>query len=122
MIGLLFRLPPLVYLVLAPLVLALGIYLFIDENGRDAERAAALSHAAPKPIAIQALKSGDTGNDFNEIVVKGQADINNMIEIVRIMNDGDGTGMSAEYLFPEPQLSPYFNRLGKVRVVCFKYG
>jgi len=89
MIGLLFRLPPLVYLVLAPLVL--GIYLFIDENGRDAERAAALSHAAPKPIAIQALKSGDTGNDFNEIVVKGQADINNMIELTKTKN-GAATG------------------------------
>lgn len=79
----LFRLPPIVYLILAPLVLVLGVFLFITENDRDAQRAAALSHAAPGPVEIQSVSSVDTGNDFNEIVVAGQADVANMVELTK---------------------------------------
>lgn len=81
MLGRLFRLPPMVYLVLAPILAVLGIALFIYENGQDAERAAALSHSAPKPVELQSITSGDSGSDFNEIVVAGQADIDAMIEL-----------------------------------------
>jgi hypothetical protein len=64
MIGRLFRLPPIVYFILAPLVLALGVAGMISSNSNDAEKAAALSHAAPEPVALQDVTSGDTGNDY----------------------------------------------------------
>lgn len=83
MIWRLFRLPPIVYFVFAPVVLALGILLYFEENRRDSERTAALSHAAPEPVEIQSLKSDDSGSDFNEIVVAGQADVTNIIELTK---------------------------------------
>jgi hypothetical protein len=82
----LFRLPPLVYFVLAPILLALCIFWFVTDSNRDAERAAALSHDPPKPIAVQALKSGDSGSDFNEIVIRGQADVASMVELSKTKN------------------------------------
>lgn len=81
MLGRLFGLPPIVYFILAPIFAALGIAGMVYENGRDAERTAALSHAAPDPVELQDVTSGDTGNDFNEIVIAGQADVDNMIEL-----------------------------------------
>jgi hypothetical protein len=83
MITRLFRLPPVVYFILAPLMLALGVYAYVDSNAQDAERRAALSHDAPAPISLQDLKSGDTGSDFNEIVLAAQVDVDNMIELSR---------------------------------------
>jgi hypothetical protein len=82
----LFRLPPLVYFVLAPILLTLGIFMFFYEMNRDGERAAALSHDPPKPTAVQALKSGDSGSDFNEIVIRGQADVASMVELSKTKN------------------------------------
>ncbi len=82
----LFRLPPLVYFVLAPILLVLGVFMFFYEMNRDGERAAALSHDPPKPTAVQALKSGDSGSDFNEIVIRGQADVASMVELSKTKN------------------------------------
>lgn len=82
----LFRLPPLVYFVLAPVLLVLGVVLFFYEMNRDSERAAALSHDPPKPTLVQALKSDDSGSDFNEIVIKGQADVASMVELSKTKN------------------------------------
>lgn len=81
MLGRLFGLPPIAYFVLAPIFVALGVFGLVYENGRDAERTAALSHPAPEPVELQDVTSGDTGNDFNEIMVAGQADVDNMIEL-----------------------------------------
>ncbi|MDY7097535.1 MAG: hypothetical protein SXU28_05300 [Pseudomonadota bacterium] len=83
MIGRLFRLPSIVYFVLAPIVLVLGIYAMITENGKDAERRAALSHDAPEITAVQDITSDESGSDFNEIVVAGQANVDNMLETTR---------------------------------------
>ena len=79
----LFRLPPMVYLVLAPLCLAAGVAMLIYENGRDAERTAALSHDAPALIELAAITSDDSGSDFNEVTVRAQVDPMNMIEMVK---------------------------------------
>ncbi|WP_299196253.1 hypothetical protein [uncultured Erythrobacter sp.] len=78
-----FRLPPIVYFVLAPALLALGIVMYVYENGRDAERTAALSHDAPAMIELAEITSAETGNDFNEVTVRAQVDPLNMIELVK---------------------------------------
>ncbi len=83
MIGRLFRLPPIVYFILAPIFAALGVALFISSNNDDAERAAALSHAAPDPVELQDVASADTGSDFNEIVLMAQADFDNEMILER---------------------------------------
>lgn len=79
----LFRLPPLVYFIAAPLVLALAVFLYFDENGKAADRAAALSHEPPAEVALTDITSDDSGNDYNEVVVRAQGDVMNTIEMVR---------------------------------------
>lgn len=79
----LFGLPPIVYFILAPLALAAGVGMFVYENGRDAERAAALSHEAPAVIELAELTGDETGNDFNEVTLRAQVDDYNMIEMTR---------------------------------------
>ncbi len=96
----LFRLPPIVYFILAPLVLALGVFMFVYENGRDAERQAALSHDAPAEIALTAITSDETGNDFNEVVVRAQADVENMIEMVKTKRGSERGRKLFTPLFP----------------------
>lgn len=83
MISRLFRLPPIVYFILAPLAVVLGIALFVTGLQDDAERAAALSHAAPEPVELQNVTSGDTGHDMNEIMLVAQADMNNAMVLER---------------------------------------
>ncbi|MEO1730507.1 MAG: hypothetical protein AAFR64_07185 [Pseudomonadota bacterium] len=97
MLGRLFRLPPIVYFVLAPIFAALGVALFISSNNEDAERAAALSHAAPDMVNLQDVTSGDTGNDFNEIVVVAQVDVDNIITLEKKRRRG---GRSYEVFVP----------------------
>lgn len=79
----LFRLPPIVYFIVAPLLFALGAYLFFVDRGQAAERAAALSHSAPAEVALADITSDNTGNDYNEIVVRAQGDVANAVEVVR---------------------------------------
>ena len=93
----LFRLPPVVYFVLAPIFVVLGIALFIQGNSDDAERAAALSHAAPEPVALQDVASGDTGSEMNEIVLVAQADFDNAMVLERTKR---GRTRSSETFIP----------------------
>ena len=80
MIGTLFRLPPLVYFILAPILAALGVFGMLSLRADDAERRAALSHAAPAAVQLESVSSAETGNDYNEIVLNAQADVwNTMI-------------------------------------------
>ena len=79
----LFGLPPIVYFILAPVVLALGVFMYVSSNEQDAQRAAALTHEAPAMIELADITSDESGNDYNEVVVRAQADPANMVEIVR---------------------------------------
>ena len=79
----LFQLPAIVYFILAPLALAAGVGLMVYENGRDSERAAALSHDAPAMVELVEVTSEDSGNDFNEVTVRAQVDPMNTIEMIR---------------------------------------
>ncbi|MEM6856906.1 MAG: hypothetical protein AAF559_03470 [Pseudomonadota bacterium] len=86
-----------VYFVLAPVFVALGVALFFQSNSDDAERTAALSHAAPDPVNLQNVKSGDTGNDFNEIVLVAQVDVENIMTLEKKRRRG---GRSYETFVP----------------------
>ena len=79
----LFRLPPVVYFALAPIFVVLAGYLYWSLVTTNAEKAAALSHAAPEAVAVETITSDETGNDYNEVVVFGQVDANNMIEVTK---------------------------------------
>ena len=79
----LFRLPPIVYFILSPILLVLGVVLYFYETDRDDQRAAALSHDAPAEIELADIPTSESGSDFNEIVVRAQLDFNNAMELVR---------------------------------------
>ncbi|WP_438726583.1 hypothetical protein ACR9YC_09055 [Parasphingorhabdus sp. DH2-15] len=79
----LFKLPPLVYFIVSPLLLAAGIFVAYASYTTDMERKAALSHAAPEEVGIEAIASGETSNDYDEVVVRAQGNVDFMVETVR---------------------------------------
>ena len=78
----LFKLPPLVYFIVSPLLLAAGIFLAYASYTTDVERKAALSHVAPEEVGIEAIANGETSNDYDEVVVRAQGNVNMMIDWV----------------------------------------
>jgi hypothetical protein len=76
-----FRLPWIVYVVLAPLVFGFGIWAYFDEQSQNAERAKALSHAPPPPVKVEAFDPKAKRSDFNEVTLLAQADTAHMIEV-----------------------------------------
>jgi len=79
----LFRLPPLVYLVAAPLGLALAVYLFIDDRQSEADKAAARSGKAPTLIQIEKFDAARNTGVAHEVNVAGQIDVSQMVELTR---------------------------------------
>lgn len=79
----LFKLPPMVYFVLAPLfVLGAGAsYVLAGQD--DADRAEALARGIPEGVLIEDVASNDSGYAFNEILVAGQLDLDNSMIVTR---------------------------------------
>lgn len=77
----LFRLPPLVYLVAAPLGLALAVYIFIDHRQSEADKAAARSGKAPALVQIEKFDAARNTGIAGEVNVAGQIDVSQMVEL-----------------------------------------
>jgi hypothetical protein len=82
MLKFLFRLPSIVYFALSVLIVALGIFAFLGSRSDDAARAAALKHAPPAEITLDKLNSTTYKADYDEIVLRAQADADGIREQV----------------------------------------
>ncbi|WOE74424.1 hypothetical protein [Alterisphingorhabdus coralli] len=80
MLNRLFRLPPIAYFIAAPVILAIAAWLGYSSYADNAERAAARSHEAPAAVGLDAVASGETDNDYDEVVVRAQGDASKIIE------------------------------------------
>lgn len=79
----LFRLPPLVYLVAAPLGLALAAYIFFDDRQSEADKAAARRGKAPALVQIEKFDAARNTGIAHEVNVAGQVDVRQMVELTR---------------------------------------
>lgn len=78
-----FRLPPLVYLVLAPLGIALAAYLYIDDRQSEADKAAARAGKPPALVQIEKFDPARNIGAAQEVNVVGQVDFRQAMELTR---------------------------------------
>lgn len=78
-----FRLPPLVYLVLAPLGIALAVYLYIDDRQSEANKAAARAGKPPALVQIEKFDPARNVGAAQEVNVVGQVDFRQAMELTR---------------------------------------
>jgi hypothetical protein len=78
-----FRLPPILYLLLAPLMLAGAGYLFYDHQNKEAEKAVARAAPAPALVKIEAFDPARNTGAAHEVNVLGQVDVSQMMEVTR---------------------------------------
>jgi len=83
MYGLLFRLPSIVYFIVAPIALALGIWGYTSILQDDAERARALAKAPPAAVAIEKYDPAKNKGEYNEAVILAQLDVAKIIDVVK---------------------------------------
>lgn len=83
MLSMLFRMPPIVYYVLAPLALAAGIFAYFSTEADDAERRKALSHAPPTPIALERFDPIKNKADYAEVTIDGQLDVAKIVDVTK---------------------------------------
>ncbi len=77
------RLPALVYLVLAPLGLALAAYLYIDDRQSEADKAAARAGKPPALVQIEKFDPARNIGAAQEVHVAGQVDFAQAVELTR---------------------------------------
>lgn len=77
----LFRLPWKVYAGFVPVWIGFGLLVYFQIVDDDAARRRALSHQAPAEIAIEKLDPVSINSDYKEVVVVGQIDLANMVEL-----------------------------------------
>ena len=78
-----FSLPPIVYLILAPLGAALAIYLFIDDRQQEADKAAALASKPPAIVKLEAFDATKHTGKANEVAVLAQMDANQIMDLTQ---------------------------------------
>jgi hypothetical protein len=83
MFGLLFRLPSILYFILSGICVLLGIMMFFSLRADDSARAAALKHKPPAEIALDQLNPNTYKADYNEIVLRAQADPKLIVEQIK---------------------------------------
>jgi hypothetical protein len=79
----LFRLPAIVYLILAPLGVAGSVYLYIDDQKSEAAKAVARAAPPPAEVKIEAFDRAHNTGTANEVVVLGQVDVTQAMEVTR---------------------------------------
>lgn len=79
----LLRLHWIVYAILAPILITLGIWGFISGRDDEAAKARARQHAAPAAIALENFNPTKDKSDFDEVVLRAQVDVNSMVEVVK---------------------------------------
>ncbi|MEP9357873.1 hypothetical protein [Sphingomonas sp. KR3-1] len=77
----LFRLPGFVYLALAPFVLAFAIYFFIDDQHKEAAKAAERAAKPPAEVTIEKFDAARNTNSAQEAVITGQVDLGSSYEL-----------------------------------------
>jgi hypothetical protein len=96
MISMLFRMPFWVYLILAPVSLALGIWGYFAAVHDDAVRLQALSHGPPAPVAIERYDPKRNQGDYAEVVIEGQLDTTKIVDVTKTKGSRTvGTGTVA---------------------------
>lgn len=78
-----FRLPPLVYLIAAPLGLALAVFLFFNDRQNEADKAAARRGKPPAAVLIEKFDPARNTGLAHEVNVVGQVDASRMFELTR---------------------------------------
>lgn len=79
----LFRLPPIVYLVLAPIGLIVAVYLFFTDQQSEADKAAARKAKPPAEVRIEAFDAAKNTGTAHEVNVLGQVDVAGMMEVTK---------------------------------------
>jgi hypothetical protein len=87
----LFRLPGIVYLALAPFVLAFAVYFFIDDQHKEAAKAAERAAKPPAEVTIEQFDRARNTNSAQEAVIVGQVDLTRSYEL-SITKRGAETG------------------------------
>lgn len=87
----LFRLPGIVYLALAPFVLAFAVYFYIDDQHREAAKAAERAAKPPAEVTIEKFDRAHNTNSAQEAVIVGQVDLSRSYEL-SITKRGSETG------------------------------
>ncbi|MEN3749978.1 hypothetical protein TPR58_22590 [Sphingomonas sp. HF-S3] len=77
----LFRLPPVVYLGVAPLGVIGAGYLFITDQQSESAKAAALAGKAPAAVTIEAFDPAKNVGAANEVTVLAQIDVSRVVDL-----------------------------------------
>lgn len=79
----LFRLPPVLYLLASPLLLAAGVFLHFQDQNNEAAKAKALTHEPPAEVALEAYDQAKNKSDYDEVVILAQLDLDSMVEVTK---------------------------------------
>lgn len=79
----LFRLPVWVYLIVAPLGIALAGYLYLDDRQAEADKAIARAGKAPAPVKIETFDASRNTGAAHEVNVVAQVDVSQMMELTQ---------------------------------------
>lgn len=78
-----FTLPPIAYLVLAPIIAVLAVYLFIDDRKSEAEKAAALAGKPPAVVRLEEFNAAKHTGKASEVAVLAQLDATKIMELTQ---------------------------------------
>jgi hypothetical protein len=78
-----FRLPAIVYLILAPIGVAGSVYLYLDDQKSEAAKTVARAAKPPAEVKIEAFDPAKNTGTANEVVVLGQVDMDQSMEVTR---------------------------------------
>ncbi len=96
----LFRLPSIVYLIVAPCLLAFGVMMFFQDRATEADKAKARSHKPPAEVPIEQYDPAKNKADFNEVVLLAQLDVETMLEVVKTKRGSERSRTIVARLYP----------------------
>jgi hypothetical protein len=102
----LFKFPPIIYFILAPVIAAFGVMMYVDMTGDDAARAKALTHAAPPEVKIESFDAAKNVSDADEVTVIAQLDVARMSEVVRSKRGTERDRTTLGMLYPTDAKTP----------------